>query len=97
MIWVMLALGFVIWYVYFSFDLFINSGYWGYPYPTWTAPFYHAFWQFVHLLPIIGPKERLNWADGNQEWADKLFLPYHFLFTHIMLPFLPACIYLLVA
>lgn len=82
------SIGFVLWYLYFGFECAMNGGTIC-PVPSIFMPFYHLWYVFLHHLPFVGKKFRLEWADGDEEWAQDLYHPIYFFVTCVILPLSP--------
>lgn len=79
-----IALGVVIWWLYYGVECFLNGAVGG-----WWLPFAEAWRELKWNLPIVGWTYRLADANGDAEWAAMLPGPIHFVFTCVVLPLVP--------
>jgi len=87
----LLLLGLVVWYFYYGLECFLSGAY--SEFSDFTMPFEQWCLELSWNLPIVGDIFRRKFANGDEEWADKLYSPLHFLITCILLPFGPWLIY----
>ena len=88
-----LVLGLTIWHFFYGVEVALNGGTFLYPYPIWTAPFYHWWFEMLQQLPFVGKRFRLEWTCGDEEKAQRLYMPFHFVCMCILLPLGPWLLY----
>jgi hypothetical protein len=83
-----LVFGFVLWWIYYGLECYINGEIGCNQY----AMRFRLMWEeFLWILPG-GKKRKLEYCNGNEDLADTLPGPLHFICTHILLPFGPAVV-----
>jgi hypothetical protein len=88
-----ILIGLLIWWLYYGLECFLNGTMvQGGPYRL-GMPFVCWIEELSWNLPFVGWRARLDFTEGDAEWAKELPGPTHFIFSCVLLPLAPWLIF----